>query len=173
MKAVIYRYALWAAAIMIALGMLNWFLIARPMGYRASEIVGYLSIILALSTIFLAVRHYGMRYGGVTFRQGFRIGILITLIASVAMWVYSALYFIVFGDAFKAWVNDHYESTMTPAAYQAHLDQMTQMPAWVLHPVMQGFIMFLTVFFIGLIITLIAALVMKKDATQSGNGGGM
>ncbi len=163
MKTTVYRYSLRAAGILILLGLINWFLIAKPFGYQASEIVGYLSMILSLSMIFFAIRHFRLQYGNgvISFGQGFRIGILITLITSGVFFVYTALYFTIWGDSFKVWANDHFQTTMTPEQYQEFLIQMQQ-PLWN-SPVFQGLVMFLTVFFIGLIMTLTSAMVLKKD----------
>lgn len=163
MKTTIYRYALRAGALLVLLGLINWLLIAKPLGYQAAEIVGYVSMILSLSMIFFAIRHFRTQYGNgsVSFGQGFRIGILITLITSGVFYVYTALYFTVWGKDFKAWADAHYKASMSPEQYQALMTQMEQ-PLYN-SAAFQGLVMFLTVFFIGLIITLISAVVLKKD----------
>lgn len=162
MKTTIYAYALRATGLLVVLGLINWFLIAKPLGYTASEIVGYLSMILSLSMIFFAIRHYRTRYGKgvVTFGQGFRIGILITLITSALFFVYTALYFMIWGADFKAWADSHFKATMAAKEYQQFLEQMAQ-PLYS-NPAFQGLVMFLTVFFVGLIITLISTTILKK-----------
>jgi len=152
-----------AAGLLILLGLFNWFVIARPLGYQAAEIAGYLSMILALSMIFFAIRHFRAQYGNgsVSFGQGFRIGILITLITSGVFYVYTTLYFTIWGDDFKAWADTHFRTTMPTEQYQEFAMQMEQ-PLYS-SALFQGLIMFLTVFFIGLIITLISATVLKKS----------
>lgn len=163
MKTTIYAYALRATGILVVLGLINWFLIAQPFGYTASEIVGYLSMILSLSMIFFAIRHYRTRYGNglVTFGQGFRIGILITLITAAMFFVYTALYFLIWGADFKAWADTHFKASMPAEEYQEFMTQMAQ-PLYN-SPAFQGLVMFMTVFFIGLIMTLISATILKKE----------
>ena len=164
MKTTIFRYALRATGILIVLGLINWFVIARPMGYRASEIVGYLSMVLALSMIYFAIRHFRMQYGNgsVSFGQGFRIGMFITLITSALFFIYSALYFLIWGDEFKEWADQHFQSSLSSEKYQEYVLQVEQMGALYNNVAFQGLVMFLTVFFIGLIITLISATVLKR-----------
>jgi len=166
MKQLIVRYALIATGLLCVLGLLNWFLIARPLGYQASEIVGYLSMIAALSTIFFAIKHYRSQLSGgtLTFGQGFRIGIWITLITSAMFFIYSCFYFMVFGDEFMAWADAHFKEQYDTQQYQAYLSQMEQMDPLYSSAVFQGLVMFLTVFFIGLIISLISASVLKRTA---------
>jgi hypothetical protein len=162
MKTTIYRYALRATGLLMLLGLINWFLIARPLGYTASEIFGYLSMILSLSMIFFAIRHFRAQHGNgtVSFGQGFRIGILITLITSVIFFVYTVVYFAIWGDSFKVWAYEHFKATMSSEQYQEFLTQMQQ--PFYNSPAFQGLVMFLTVFFIGLIISLISATALKK-----------
>jgi hypothetical protein len=162
MKTTIYRYALRAAGLLMLLGLFNWFLIAKPIGYRASEVVGYLSMVLSLSMIFFAIRHFRTKHGTgtISFGQGFRIGILITLITSGIFFVYSVVYFMIWGNSFKLWAHEHFKATLSSEQFQEYLTQMQQ-PLYN-SPVFQGLVMFLTVFFIGLIITLISATVLKR-----------
>ena len=166
MKQIIVRYAVVAAGLLCALGLLNWLLIARPLGYQASEIVGYLSMIVALSMIFFAIRYYRSRISGgtLTFGVGFRIGIWITLITSALFFVYSWIYFLVYGDDFKAWADAHFKEQYSAEQYQAYLNQIEQMDPLYSSPAFQGIVMFLTVFFIGLIITLVSASVLKNTS---------
>jgi hypothetical protein len=164
MKQVVFRYALMATGLLCILGLLNWFLVARPMGYHASEIMGYLSMIASLSLIYFAIRHYRQQYrnGFLSFGQGFRIGIWITLITSALFLVYSVIYFALFGEEFKAWADGHFKQELTAEAYQEYLAQIEQMGSLYDSALFQGMVMFMTVFLIGLIITLISATMLKK-----------
>lgn len=164
MKSLVLRYALLGTVILCVLGMLNWLMIARPLGYRASEVVGYLSMILAMSVIYFAIRQFRLQSanGVVSFAQGFRIGLWITVIVSVLFGVYSVLYFLIWGDDFKEWADDHFRTTLSAMEYQEYLTQMQQMESLYNNIFFQGTVMFLTVFFIGVIITLISALIQKS-----------
>ncbi len=67
------------------------FLISLPLQYagyfdlNTGMVVGYTSMVVAFSMIFFAIRNYrdNLNNGSITFGKGFRIGILITVIASL------------------------------------------------------------------------------------------
>jgi hypothetical protein len=169
MKQIVYRYALMASGLLCVLGLLNWFLIAKPLGYHASEIMGYFSMIVSLSLIYFAIRYYKHEHaqeGLLSFGQGFRIGILITLITSALFFVYSVIYFTVYGDEFRAWAEAHFKQTFSTEEYQEYLAQVAQMSPLYESALFQGMVMFMTVFFIGLIITLISSTILK-DRTKT------
>jgi hypothetical protein len=160
MKNFVIRYGLWGGCLLIILGLLNWFIIA-PLGYNASQVVGYLSIIIALLCIPLGIKYFRdkLNNGAVTFNQGFRIGLGITFITSVIMFFYSLLFFVIAGDEFLAWREAH----LTEEELERTQLQLAQMPDFIMTPWFQGLVMFLTVFLIGLIINLISALALKKS----------
>lgn len=164
MKSILLRYSLTAAGLLIALGLINWLLIARPLGYQAAEIVGYLSMIVALSVIYFAIRSYRTQFGHgvITFQKGFAIGIWITLITAALFGIYSVVYFLVWGDDFAAWAEEHFRTTLSAEEFEAYTSQVEQMGELYNNVFFQGLVMFLTVFFIGLIITLISALIQKN-----------
>jgi hypothetical protein len=167
MKSTITRYAFYATGLLWVLALLNWFLVAKPFGYVASEVAGYLSMVVALSMVFFAIRHYRIHYGAglVTFGRGFRIGMLITLLTSALFFVYSVIYFRIFGDEFRQWADEFFSTSMTPEEYQNYLDKVVQLGDLYTNIWFQGMVMFFTVFLIGLIITLISATILRRHQT--------
>lgn len=165
MKSFVIRFGLIAGIIMCVIGMLNWFFIAKPLGYSASEIVGYLSIIVALLTVPVGIKYYRdkLNDGAISFGEGFKIGAGISLIASIIMYFYSMVFFTVYKDEFMAWSMEG-KSAEELAAVQAQIEAM---PAFMMEPWAQGFIMLLTVLVIGLIISLISSAVLKSNNNPS------
>ena len=127
-------------------------------------------MIIALSVIYLAIRRYRDEYGHgvITFGNGFRIGILISLITSAFFFIYSIVYFLIWGDDFRAWAEEEFQATMSDSEFQAYLEQLDQMGPLYENVIFQGGLMFVTVFFIGLIITLISALILKSGKPSEG-----
>ena len=82
----------------------------------------------------------------------------INSIASAFMFFHSAFFFFVQGDAFLEW----YENSLSPEEWEVAQAQMAQMGVYFMNPWFQGLVMFLTVFLLGLIISLVAALVLKR-----------
>jgi len=160
MKRLIIRYALYGSSVSIALGLLNWFVLA-PISVGLSQAVGYLSIIASLFCIPLGLKYFRdkLNSGSLTFKEGFRIGMGITLVASAILFLYSLLFFVIAGSDFTEWR----EAGMT-AEGQA---EMTNMPDYIMSPLFQAVIMFVTVFLIGFIINLISIFVLKSNPIQA------
>lgn len=170
MKKIILIYGLIAGA--IAAGM---FLISLPLQYSGNldmdsgMVLGYTSMVIAFSTIFFAVKNYRDNHqnGTITFGQGFRIGILITLLASVIYAASWEVYYSFNGNAF----NEHYircsmdafeKDGITGAALEAErakLDDQVEM----YQNFFVRFGMTLTeIFPVGFIVTLITAGVLRR-----------
>ncbi|MEX0290201.1 MAG: DUF4199 domain-containing protein [Flavobacteriaceae bacterium] len=122
--------------------------------------MGYLSIIAALLCIPLGIKYYRDKLNGgqVSFKEGFKIGIGITLVAALVMGIYSALFFAIAGDDFKAW-----QEKWAPEQPLDQADlQMAEVPDLIINPWFQALIMFIMVFLIGFIMNMISALALKK-----------
>ena len=161
MKNIVLRYGLIAGCLLIGLGLFNWFIIAQMFGYNASEIFGYLSMILALLSIPLGIKYFRdkLNDGMVSFGEGFKIGMGITIITSVIMFFYSMLFWVLAGDDFMKWR----EQVLTESELKQAQLQMAEMPDFVLSPWFQGLVMLLTVFLIGMIINLVSSLALKNS----------
>ena len=161
MKNFVLRYGLIAGCLLIGLGLLNWFFIAQMFGYNASEIFGYLSMILALLCIPLGIKYFRdkLNDGMVSFGEGFKIGMGITIVTSIIMFFYSMLFWVLAGDDFMKWR----ENVLTESELKQAQLQMAEMPDFVLSPWFQGLVMLLTVFLIGMIINLVSSLALKNS----------
>ncbi|HVV55852.1 MAG TPA: DUF4199 domain-containing protein, partial [Mucilaginibacter sp.] len=81
----------------------SWFLVAMSgiftIPYYGSLLLGYTSMLVAFSLIFVAVKNYRDKHseGAISFGKAFRIGLWITLIAStiyVLVWMVDYYFFI-------------------------------------------------------------------------------
>jgi hypothetical protein len=175
MKKNILIYGLIAGA--ISTGM---FLISIPLqqaGYfdpGAGMIVGYTSMVAAFSMIFFAIKNYRDNHnnGSITFGKGFRIGILITVIASLVYAATWEVYFAFKGEAYT----EHYinymmdelkASGVTGAALDAERAKLEKdFEAYQHFSVRFGFTI-MEIFPVGLLITLFTAAILKRRATVS------
>ncbi|MCO6512119.1 MAG: DUF4199 domain-containing protein [Aridibacter famidurans] len=158
------RYGIAGGIVSIALGLLNWFTVAQWFGPIPSQTVGWLSIILSLMCVPLGIRYFRdkLNDGNVSFGQGFRIGFGITFVVSALMYFYSALFFIFQGEEFIEWTKRGL-STAEVAAYE---QQIAQTPAWVYTPWVQAFLLFVSIMLIGLVITAISSLILKRSGER-------
>lgn len=160
MKNPILKFGVYGGLILVGVNTISWLFLHEHLSYRNSEILGYAAILLATSMIFFGVRSYRgqVAEGAMTFGKAFRVGTLINLVLSGFMFVYAFLFFALMGDKFQEWAQG-----AMPAEQWAEMEaQMAQLPAWVMTPLFQGALMFVTVFLIGLIVTLISALVLRN-----------
>lgn len=155
MKKYILRYGILGASVSIFLGLLNWFLIANRFDYTTSQVVGYASIVVSLMCIPLGIKYFRDKLNGglVSFNRALKIGLGITLVSASVTFLYSFLFFVFAGEKFTNWSQEGMSETT--------LERMAQAPEFVMTPLFQGFIMFLTVLLIGFIINLISSFALS------------
>lgn len=128
-------------------------------------IIGYTSMVLAFSLIFVGVRNYRDKFndGSISFGKAFRIGLYITLVAStlyVIVWLICYYLFIPdFMDRYAEYMIS--QSAGTPEASQKIQEiegwrELYKNPLWVI------LLTYMEILPVGLIISLICALILKK-----------
>jgi hypothetical protein len=131
-----------------------------------SMIIGYTTMVLSFMLVFFGIRSYRENYGGgrITFGRAFAVGILITLISSVCYVItWETIYFGVpgFADRFLTMYTQMIKNSgASPAKIQAQLDMMKSYN----NPLFNAAITFTEPFPVGLIITLISALILRKQS---------
>ncbi len=165
MRKTVFGYGMAGGVISIMLAMINWHLIARNLGYDASQVAGYVSIFIALLCIPLGLRYFRdtSNIGQLSFVQGLKIGIGITSITALIMGLYSVGFFQFSGEVFQEWRKKYFTADELAEAQQ----QLDQMPEFVMDPWFQGLLMFVIVILMGSIITLISALILKRGSVTS------
>lgn len=151
------------------------FLISHPfvedgtLGFDNGMLVGYTSMVIALSVIFFAIRTYRDRHlgGVISFGKGFKVGILITLVAGVMYCLTWEVYYNVSASDFlEKWgayeISEMQKSGATAAEIQqAKIDQ-EKFATWYKNPAVRfGFTM-MEIFPVGLIISLVSAGLLRK-----------
>jgi hypothetical protein len=143
-------------------------------GGDGSMLIGYASMLLAFSMIFVAIKNYRDKQNGgvISFSKALTIGILIALIASsfyVATWAIEYKYFMPdFMDKYAAHAIDKIKASgASPASMDKQIAQITSMKTNYNNPLFFTVITFAEIFPVGLIVSLICALILKrKDKGQ-------
>src|SRR5215471_18356157 len=97
--------------------------------YNTSMLVGYASMLVAFSLVFVGIRNYRDKYNGgvISFGKAFKVGIMIVLIAStiyVIAWLIDYFYFIPdFMEKYSAHMIDKLKAS---GASQAEIDRQTK-----------------------------------------------
>jgi len=167
MKNTVLRYGIWSA-----LGICILFLISslalKSLDFKTQEIYGYASIIISLSFVYFGIKHFRDKenQGLLSFGKGVIIGLLITLFASVTFGLYNVIYVEYIDPEFMTKYYDYsveqISKTLSGEELQAKLKKMEEEKELFAKPFMNFSLMFLTVFMIGLIISLISSLVLSK-----------
>jgi len=174
MKKTVLTFGLISGAIMTAL-MWGTLPFMDRIGPDRGMIIGYTIIVLSSMLVFFGIRSYRENFGGgeITFGRAFAVGILIILI-SCALYVISweILYFGVpgFAEKFNAMcLAQPQKKGGTPEQVQAAIQQMKDFIAMYQNPFINAAFTFLEPFPIGLIVTLVSALILrKKNRPQAG-----
>ncbi len=139
----------------------------------SSMVIGYLSMLIAFSLIFVAVKNYRDKQNGgvISFGKAFKMGLLIALIAStmyVIMWalVYN-FYMPDFMDKYCAQMIENARATSTPAELQKTIDEMNRNKELYKSPVFFVLFTYMEILPVGLLVTLITALILKKKDRSS------
>lgn len=139
-----------------------------PAWMEIGEIVGYTSMVLAMSATYFAMRAERRKRGTLGFGPAFRTGLAVSLVASVvfgfATWGFLAM----MGDALPQALYEFYR--IKASGDPAKLAELESMKALLFNPPLQGALMFATVFLIGLIETLIGAWIVSRSGASLAAG---
>lgn len=160
MKKVALNYGILSGILIIVLSLFNWLFFSSIIDYQTSEFFGYISIIAALLTIPMGIKYFKEQVNEqlVSFKEATLIGLSISTISASFMYVYSALFFGYNSQQFMEWS----KANMSTEEWDAMQQQLATLPSYFVSPWFQGFVMFLTVLIIGVIITLISAWLLSK-----------
>jgi hypothetical protein len=143
-------------------------------GFDKGLIVGYTTIILSLLLVFFGIRSYRENIGGgaITFGRAFAVGILITLISCICYVVaWEILYYNFmpdFADKYSAYLLEKAKAAgATAEAIQAQMEEAKKLKQMLDNPLLNAAATFIEPFPVGLIITLISALILRKRNKSS------
>lgn len=137
-----------------------------------SMIVGYTAMILAFSVIFVAIKKERDDNGGViTFGRAFRTALLITLITStiyVVAWLVNYHFFMPdFMDKYAASsIKAAQASHLSPQQLKEKIDNINQMKEMYRSTFWVIVYTYAEIFPVGLVISLIAALILKRSGNK-------
>ena len=169
MKKTIIIYGLIAGTIVTA-----WMLVAMAGLYNAegSLLLGYTTMIVAFSLIFVSVKNYRDKQNGgiITFGKALQIGLLITAIAStiyVVVWLIDYYYFI----------PDFYEKYSTrllakmradgagPLEIKKQVEEIQKYARLYKNPFFNALVTYSEILPVGLTVSFLCALILKRKQT--------
>ncbi|HEY0592839.1 MAG TPA: DUF4199 domain-containing protein [Thermoanaerobaculia bacterium] len=170
MKRIVLIHGLVAGAIVAGLMAISVTLtINGHIDLSDSQVVGYSSMVAAFLLVFFGIRSYRETAGGgaITFGKAFKIGILITLVASgvyVAVWQVMYWGFMPdFAEKYAACVIEDLREDGASAAEIAKTErQMADFQRLYRNPLFNVAVTFLEVFPVGLVVTLVSAAILRR-----------
>jgi len=137
--------------------------------YGTSMLIGYASMLIAFSLVFVGIRNYRDKYneGVISFSKAFKIGIIIVLIAStiyVVAWLIDYFFFIPdFMEKYSAHMLDKLKAS---GATQVEIDKQTKEIAnfarTYKNPFFNAMMTYMEILPVGVIVTLISSLILKR-----------
>ena len=142
--------------------------------YDTSMLIGYASMLIAFSLVFVGVRNYRDKYNGgvISFGKAFKIGILMVLVAStiyVVAWQIDYFFFIPdFLDKYSAHM---IEKMKASGASQMEIDkqakEMASMARMYKNPFFNAMMTYMEILPVGVIVTLISSLILKRKTAKN------
>lgn len=139
--------------------------------YSTSMLIGYASMLVAFSLVFVGIRNYRDNYNGgvISFGKAFKIGSMIVLIAStiyVVAWLIDYFYFVPdFMEKYSAHMLDGLKRS---GASQLEIDKQTRELAsfgkMYKNPFFNAMMTYIEILPVGLVVTLISAAILKRNA---------
>jgi len=141
--------------------------------FTGNDVAGYAAMIVIFSFIFIAVRNYRNKYneGVISFGSAFKMGALIAFIAAtmyVVTWIF--YYYLFVPDFLDKYIPHVLKDAASQGATAVELEQKTaemeKFKSMYKNPLFVILVTYAEVFPVGLIVSLISALILKKKPQQ-------
>lgn len=171
MKKTVLVFGLIAGTLVTAMMVYTSLRIAVKQDFKGNELLGYTTMLVAFSFIFVGIKNYRDKYnqGLITFGKAFKIGLYITLVAStmyVGVWLIEYYLFVPdFMEKYTACaMNNARESGATQAQLKEKADMLALQAAWYKNPLLVILLTYSEILPIGLLVSLISALLLKRKS---------
>ena len=168
MKRIVLVFGLIAGAILSAM-MLVTIPFHDQLAYNTALAIGYTTMIVAFLMVFFGIRSYreGVGNGSITFGRGFKVGLLITLIASACyVLTWETIYFVIAPDYAEKMASEaiaeHRASGKSGPELDAELAKIERFQALYRNPLFNAGMTLLEVLPVGLIMTAVSAAILRR-----------
>lgn len=171
MKRIILTYGIIGGVIVSAMMWLT--LGSGKHDFDNGEMIGYTTMVIALSTIFFGVKSYRDKYlgGSITFGKAFLIGLYITLVAST---MYMASWMVMSATTEQDFMQQYYEhmkakmesAGTAPAEMEAQLKELREFGDLYKDPLVKIGFTYMEILPVGLLISLICAAMLRRGTPE-------
>jgi uncharacterized protein DUF4199 len=142
--------------------------------YNISMLIGYASMLIAFSLVFVGIRNYRDKYNGgvISFGKAFKIGILMVLIAStiyVVAWLVDYFFFDPgFMEKYSAQMLAKLKASgASLAEINKQTKEMANFAVMYKNPFLNAMMTYIEILPVGLIVTLISSLILKRKVAKN------
>ncbi|HNP49666.1 MAG TPA: DUF4199 domain-containing protein, partial [Bacteroidia bacterium] len=142
--------------------------------YDTSMLIGYASMLIAFSLVFVGIRNYRNKFndGVISFGKAFKIGSMIVLIAStiyVFAWLIDYFFFIPdFLEKYSAHTIEQLKASGAAAQeIEAKTKEMADFAIMYKNPFFNALMTYLEILPVGLLVTLISSLILKRKTAPA------
>ena len=169
MKKNILIYGLISGLIISALMAVNLSMCVKSGDFDRSMLIGYASMLIAFSMIFVGIKNYRDKYNGgiISFGKAFKVGLFITLVAStiyVIVWlIEERLFFPDFIDKYTAHeINKLQSSGISATELASETKKLEQGKEMYKNPFLKILFTYAEILPVGLVVSLISSLILKR-----------
>ena len=169
MKIYLLQYSLTGGVIIALFMVLSMWLLEQGFSYSLCELIGYLSMLLGFSTIYLALKKVRDTHlnGKISFGKAFKIALL--MLALVAL-IYALIWLVYvqmsggefMNDFFEKSINDIRASGKPEAEIEASVKQLESQASFYKKPLVQMGIALIEIVPVGLLASLLSAYMVSK-----------
>ena len=173
MKRIVIVCGFIAGAIVTAMMIASTIHCYTTQNFEGSMLLGYATMVLAFSMIFVGVKNFRDKYnqGYVTFGTAFKIGLYITLVAStmyVVAWLFE--YYLFVPDFMVKYSSHMIDQIRLNGGTQEEIREETEkMAGWIemyKNPLVVVLMSYSEIVPIGVVVSLISAFVLKRKAAE-------
>jgi hypothetical protein len=142
--------------------------------YDTSMLIGYASMLLAFSLVFVGIRNYRDKYneGVISFGKAFKIGSMIVLIASsvyVIAWLIDYFFFIPdFLEKYSSYMLDKLKASgASQIEIEKQTTEMASMAKLYKNPFFNALMTYVEILPVGLLVTLISSFILKRKIAKN------
>ncbi len=168
MKKTIWLFGI-IAGLICSIWMAGFLAFGKFEDFDKGLIYGYASMIIAFSLIYIAIKNHKEKYleGSINFKTAFKIGALITIIAStiyVIVWLICYFNFLHdFGDKYVEFtINKMKASNASQDEINKYIKDMKDFGETYDNPIYNALLTYSEILPVGFIITVICAFILKK-----------
>jgi hypothetical protein len=169
MRKTVLTYGIISGIIVTTMMLLSIWILKDKKDLSNGMLIGYTTMVIALSLIFFAVKSFrdNQQNGMISFGKGFMMGLYITLIAGSIYAIGWEWYYRQSGEQYmqkytELYIKQMKESGSTEAQIAAEMKSMESMAEYYKNPVMRFGFTLMEILPVGIIVSLITALILRR-----------